>query len=62
MKWIDAQIARRDRIMEIRDRARQDHSPDDIEQMSDYFKNFAPVLSGKKKLKKRLSRKPPRKP
>ena len=62
MNWMDAQIARKDKITEIRDHAINSLPPDVIKQMSDYFKNFAPVLSGRKKLRKRLSRKPSRKP
>ena len=62
MKWLDAQIARKDKITEVRDSAIGSFPPDIIKQMSEYFKNFAPVLAGKKRLKKRLSRKRSRKP
>ena len=57
MKWLDAQIARADRIEHIRDFTLASLPTDIITQMSSYFKNFAPIVSSRKgALKKRLSR------
>jgi hypothetical protein len=62
MQWLDAQIARKEQIAALRDFTLKSLPPGAITQMSDHFKNFAPVLSGKKKMRLRLAQTQSRRP
>ncbi len=56
INWMDAQIARKEKIIEMMNLAKAQHPPQVLAQMGDHFKNFAPVVaSEKKRLKQRLS-------
>ena len=54
VKWMDAQIVRKDTIIRMKDFAINQHSPKTLAVMADYFKEFAPALAGKKRLKRRV--------
>jgi hypothetical protein len=44
----------KDTIIRMKDFAINQHSPETLAVMADYFKEFAPALAGKKRLKRRV--------
>ena len=59
MKWLDGQYAKRDRIIQLSDRALAEHAPDVLAILGDYFEEFGREEIARAKVSKKAKKKPP---